>query len=45
MTATVAHFEELLNTVPPRLVDLSEDAVAHKPGTGSLVEERDSSAT
>ena len=31
MTDTVAHFEELLNTVPRRLVDLAEDAVARKP--------------
>jgi hypothetical protein len=31
MTDTVAHFEELLNTVPRRLVDFGEDAVAHKP--------------
>ena len=31
MTGTISHFEELLNTVPPRLVDLSDDAVAHKP--------------
>ena len=31
MTETVAHFEELLNTVPRRLVDFAEDAVARKP--------------
>lgn len=31
MTATIAHFEELLKTVPPRLVDLSDDVVARKP--------------
>jgi hypothetical protein len=31
MTDTVAHFEDLLNTVPRRLVDLAEDAVARKP--------------
>jgi DinB superfamily len=31
MTGTIAHFEELLKTVPQRLVDLSDDAVAHKP--------------
>ena len=31
MTDTVAHFEELLNTVPRRLVDFAEDAVARKP--------------
>jgi DinB superfamily len=31
MTDTVAHFEHLLNTVPPHLVDLAEDAVARKP--------------
>jgi DinB superfamily len=30
MTGTIAHFEELLKTVPPTLFDLSEDAVAHK---------------
>src|SRR5260370_41423356 len=31
MTATVNHFEELLKTVPQRLVDLSDDVVAYKP--------------
>jgi hypothetical protein len=31
MTGTIAHFEELLKTAPQRLVDLSDDAVAHKP--------------
>jgi hypothetical protein len=30
MTDTIGRFEELLKTVPPRLVDLSGDAVAHK---------------
>ncbi len=30
MTDTVAHFEELLNTVPRRLVDFAEEAVARK---------------
>jgi hypothetical protein len=27
---TITHFEELLKTVPPRLVDLSDDQAAHK---------------
>ena len=31
MTDTIARFESLLKTVPARLVDLGEDAVAHKP--------------
>jgi hypothetical protein len=31
MTDTIAHFEELLKTAPRRLVDLGDDAVAHKP--------------
>jgi hypothetical protein len=31
MTDTVAHFEELLNTVPRRLVDFAEDDVTRKP--------------
>ena len=31
MTDTIAHLEELLRTVPPRLVDFSDDAAALKP--------------
>ena len=31
MTDTIAHFEELLKTAPRRLVDVSDDAAAHKP--------------
>jgi hypothetical protein len=31
MTDTIARLEELLKTVPPRLVDFSDDAVALKP--------------
>jgi hypothetical protein len=31
MTGTITRFEELLKTVPQRLVDLSGDAVSHKP--------------
>jgi hypothetical protein len=31
MIGTIAHFEELLKTVPQRLVDLPDDAVAFKP--------------
>src|ERR1019366_10203614 len=30
MTGTIARLEELLKTVPQRLVDLTDDAVAHK---------------
>src|SRR5664279_930174 len=31
MNQPIAHFEELLRTMPARLVDLGDDAVAHKP--------------
>ena len=31
MNEPIAHFEELLKTVPKRLVDLADDAVSHKP--------------
>src|SRR5664279_1547105 len=31
MNQPIAHFEELLKTVPKRLVDLADDAVSHKP--------------
>ena len=31
MTGTIARLEELLKTVPPRLADLADDAVALKP--------------
>jgi hypothetical protein len=31
MTDTIARLEELLKTVPPRLVDFSDDAVTRKP--------------
>jgi hypothetical protein len=31
MTGAIAHFEAILNTAPRRLVDLSENVVAHKP--------------
>jgi hypothetical protein len=31
MTETIAHFEELLNTVPRRLADIPDDLAAHKP--------------
>jgi hypothetical protein len=31
MTATIARLEEVLNTAPARLLDLADDAVAHKP--------------
>ncbi|MCX6629637.1 MAG: DinB family protein [Candidatus Solibacter sp.] len=32
MTGTIAHFEELLKTVPQRLADVADEAAAHKPG-------------
>jgi hypothetical protein len=31
MTESIAHFEEILRTMPARLVDLGDAAVAHKP--------------
>ena len=31
MTGAIAHFEELLQTVPRRLADLKDDDAAHKP--------------
>ena len=31
MTGAIAHFEELLKTVPQRLVDVADAAAAHKP--------------
>ena len=31
MTATIAHLEELLKTVPQRLADIPDDIAAHKP--------------
>ena len=34
MADTIAQFESLLKTVPARLVDLPDEAVAHKPAAG-----------
>src|ERR1035437_8395490 len=31
MTETIAHREELLNTVPRRVADIPDDLAAHKP--------------